>query len=149
MTDDQLIKVFFDLGLKTESVWAEPLFQPDSRPSFIIRNSPFYVKGISFLDIVYAVPRSLGGYEFREVVGRGGHSTYWIFSPQADNFDRFWPRLAELGCSYESSTIDPGPLLYVLDVPDTCDIGEVEAILEEGTKSGLWRWEEANVEHKR
>jgi hypothetical protein len=65
--DENLTKVYFDVGMETESLWAEPCVSSDSRPTFVLRNSPFAVKGLSFLDVVYAVPREgLGGYEFRE-----------------------------------------------------------------------------------
>ncbi len=101
--NENLVKVYFDLEDETESLWAEPCFNSDSPTTFKLRNSPFAVKGISFCDIVYAVPREMsGGYEFREVVARGGHSTIWVFENNEARgaFDVYWPRLEALGCSY-------------------------------------------------
>ena len=146
--EENFIKVYFDLGTETESLWAEPRFRPDSRPTFLLQNSPFYVKGISFLDIVSAVPRQDGGgYDFREIVGRGGHSTFWLFQSKGNRgFEAYWPRLEALGCSYEGSAQGPQQL-YAVDVPETVNIQDVRAILQEGRNNGVWTIEEAHIGH--
>lgn len=71
MDTSGLTKVFFKLdpaewhGLQTESLWAEPLAGTKNGDVFVIKNSPFYSREVSYLDVVKAVPREhTRGFDF-------------------------------------------------------------------------------------
>jgi len=145
VTEEPRVPVRFPLGpnechgQSSESVWTESL---DGK-RFVVLNTPFFIKGVSFEDQISAV---LGedGYTFREVVGRGGHSTYRIvvkggFAEASDEL----ARLEAMGCTWEDG---PGDLL-ALDVPPGADIEEVYASLEAGVDAGVWDFEEGHLGH--
>lgn len=145
MSDGIQVQVRFRLnpddeqGIETESLWTycelPGLFQ--------IRNSPFYVFGISSEDIVRA--DLVGdGLEFREIVARGGHSTYRIFMQgnrtiQGDDFQAYWLPIGALGASYENAN----NRFVAVDIPPGNNIAEICRHLEIGEKAGIWVFEEA------
>jgi hypothetical protein len=108
-----LVKVRFYLdptdwhGRPTEALWAEPLENATPGSAFQLRNSPLFVRGVSFLDTIRAVPSDdVERLEFAGVIDRSGHSTFMLLVPVVCSaFDQFWTRLEDLGCSYESKTI--------------------------------------------
>lgn len=125
----------------TESVWAE--YKTDD--VLVVRNSPFYAKGISCYDEVNFVDDE-GLLYFHEVVKKNGHSTYRILQQtpvQRENFEANWRPLQELGCSYESK-VDEGRALYSVDIPPEVNIRRAYDLLEQGEKEGVWVFEEAD-----
>ena len=74
-----LVKVFFKLddtdwhGYDTESVWAEKVSSNRCR----LRNTPFYIKGVSFHDVVF-VKKNNGNLIYESTSMLAGHSTYRI-----------------------------------------------------------------------
>ncbi len=95
---ENAIKMFFPINepavgsqpVVTESLWAEPLNSSPDCSLFRIKNSPFNVYEISFLDVVSGVAREDGaGYNFTYVVDRGGHSTYRIRIERPGSPDAF------------------------------------------------------------
>jgi hypothetical protein len=79
-----LIRIVFDLGenawhgFSTERVLAAPV----SEGRYQLRNSPFYARGVSFEDIVFAKPAADGSLVFAGTSIRSGHSTYRLFAKQ-------------------------------------------------------------------
>lgn len=157
--EERLVKVYFALTEPgahegtTESLWAKPITASADCCVFEIRNYPFSVYGISFLDIVRAVKRVDGaGYDFAGVVDRAGHSTYRLHVPKAmtaeakSNFERSWALLEELGCTYES-TSEGDKALYVIDVPKSTNVHQAYKIFDESEKAGIWVFEEAHCGH--
>jgi hypothetical protein len=149
-----LTLIFFKLdptdwhGLQTESLWAEPIAGTKEGGTFLVRNSPFYTRDVSYLDVVRAVPGiHTRGLDFAGLIDSKGHSTYRILV-QKDHceFEKYWKKLQDLGCTYESGTVRQGKL-YSLDVPDTTNIYEVNKLLEEGRKNDVWIFEEGRVGH--
>jgi hypothetical protein len=156
---DHLVKIFFRLdhtdwhGSSAETLWAEPLAGATVGSAFRLRNTPFYVRGVSFLDTVRAAAASDGpGLEFAGVIDRSGHSTYMLLVPPiCADFDKYWARLEALGCAYESAThrISLGErMLYAVDVPASSDIYAVYSILEEGERQNIWMFQEGHVGHE-
>jgi Domain of unknown function (DUF4265) len=149
-----LTRVFFMLdptdwhGLHTESLWAEPIAGAHGGDLFVVRNSPFYTRDVSYLDVVRAVPGiHIRGLDFVGLMGSRGHSTYrLLLQEEGGEFDQYWKRLQDLGCTYEWGTVIQGTL-YSVDVPDTTDIHEVYKILEEGQNDGVWMFDEGRVGH--
>lgn len=155
--DEGLAKVRFELddadwhNRPSETLWAEPVAD-STGGAFRLRNSPFFVRGVSYQDIVRAVPRADGpGLRFAGVIGYAGHSTYMLLvPPESRDFSAYWQRLSRLGCTFESThiTVSPGPrILYSVDVPATSDIYAVYAVLEEGERNHVWMFQEGHVGH--
>ena len=153
-----LTKMVFDLdpddchGRPAESLWVEPvLTETSDKVGFVLQNSPFYARGVSYLDTARGKAGD-GALEFDGVIARGGHSTYMILTlPVCPLFDAFWQRLKALGCSYESGSIKTGwgpRVLYSVDVPDTADIHGVHAVLNDGEKQTVWMFQEGHLGHK-
>ena len=145
VTDDNVEKIYFDLeedwhGYKSESVWGEVL---DSN-RYILRNVPFYVKGVSVEDHIRVMEKE-GQLWFEEVVKHSGHSTYRIIITGDNALPELneWASLEELGCTYEKGTGN----LYAVDVPPTTDIYAVYGLLEQGEKEGFWEFEEGHCGH--
>jgi Domain of unknown function (DUF4265) len=146
----ELVKVLFELdpadwhGESGENLWAKPL--ADTEEVFEIENSPFFAKGVSYLDLVRAVERD-GQYRFAGSVALSGHSTYrLIIGKHQEAFETWWKRLHELNCSFESGDFQ-GQRLLAVDVPASTDIFAVYKILEEGKKREIWLFEEGHVGH--
>ena len=142
MTDAKEL-VYFELdstdwhGRSNEGLWAEPV--GTTALTYRLMNSPFFAHGVSFLDIVRAVPLLHSrGLKFAGVVEHSGHSTYMILAPSnSAEFDKYWERLQKYGLTFESKTMKIGgeeKILYSVDVPDSADIYAIYYILEEGEK---------------
>lgn len=147
MNDAQPVQIRFPLdsddwhGYGNETVWAES----SDGVSFRVRNTPFFVKDVSFDDVISA-RLSLDGYDFDGVVERGGHSTYRIIPTESDDakVEGGLETLQALGCSWEHG---PGGLI-ALDVPPSSDIDHVYAALVAGVTGGTWDFEEGHVGHR-
>lgn len=85
---ESYVKVRFTLdpedwhGWSNEGLWAEPIVRGASGLVCRLMNSPFYIRSISYLDIVRALPvADAAEFAFADVIERGGHSTYMIACP--------------------------------------------------------------------
>lgn len=152
------LRVYFRLdptdwhGRSNEGLWAEPIENATPGTVFRLLNSPFFARGVSYLDIVQTAPRESGvGREFAGVVDRGGHSTYMILvPPESKQFPDLWEELRRLGCSYESMTINLSVgvrTLHSVDVPDVADIHAVYNVLKKGEANDSWMFQEGHAGH--
>jgi len=147
-----LVKVSFPLnsddwhGCSVETLWAKIVVAGSSVLIAELENSPFYFKGVSYLDRVTALYRG-GEFIFHETHTQSGHSTYRILTDKKADFENWWPKLSELGCSYESASERNDRMLYSVDVPPTANIHVVYAVLEAGLKEGVWYFEGGHVGH--
>lgn len=154
---ETLTKIRFELdvsdwhGHGSETLWAMPIPQTKRR-NFLIRNSPFFAKGINYLDVVTAKPTENNMvFDFMTVIKRGGHSTFMLLMETVETcVAAYWNLLEMLGCSYESMQIDLSigkRTLYSVDVPPTADVREVYKILERGEGEAVWLFQEgyANI----
>jgi hypothetical protein len=144
MPDDQLVRIVFPLdaeqsgGILTERLWAKPV----SRDTYVLDNSPFYVYGISYKDIVRAECKR-GEILFREVASRGGHSTYRLKLPPGKLHSYFldlWSPLKQFGCTYEGASGDSRR--YSVDIPPLVAVRRVYEILNDLEQSGICEFEE-------
>lgn len=129
-----------------ESMWALPVDEESEPAVFEVRNSPFYIKGVSFRDRVHArqIDGFPGAYEFIDIAERGGHSTYRIIPEElGEPFEKWWAKVAALGCTYESSNND-GFWLYAVDVPPSADIHKAYNLMMEAEDAGVWQFEEGH-----
>jgi hypothetical protein len=134
-------------GGSPERLWAKRL--PSDRAHFELHNSPFYAKGVSYMDVIEAEedPDCVGEFDYRRTLSSSGHSTYRILVPKnSESFAPWWGKLATLGCTYEFA--DEGTkLLYAVDVPPTANIFEVYQILEDGERQSVWAFDEGHCGH--
>jgi hypothetical protein len=85
-----MMKVAFDLdhadwhSHPAETLWADPV--PEISPNaFRLRNSPFFVRGVSYLDIVDTTPTEGDALvDFKRIIKRSGHSTYMILEKKTN-----------------------------------------------------------------
>jgi hypothetical protein len=151
-TIETMMRVSFDLdhtdwhGHPAETLWADPV--PMLGPyAFRLQNSPFFKRGIAYLDIVDTTPTEGDGlFDFKRVIRRSGHSTYMILVKEDEpRFSRYWNALQAHGCTYEwgehECTIGHRRL-YAVDVPSSADLDKVVAILERGHGDGTWMYQE-------
>jgi len=101
---------------------------------------------VSVEDIVFA-DQSDGFLDFREVLHKGGHSTYRLFlqggrTIQGEDFASLWKPISELGATYENAN----SRFVAVDIPPGKDIRTIYNHFEEGEKLGVWAFEEANYE---
>lgn len=147
------VKVLFELesgdwhGHGDETLWAELVARSDGR-AFRLLNSPFFARGVSYQDTVEAtlIDGSYLVFLFREVVKRGGHSTYMILSKiDEPRLEFYWSWLEKAGCSYESATVDLGigrRRLLSVDVPPSANLEDVYDLLERGEHDNVWMFQE-------
>jgi hypothetical protein len=156
---DNLRKIRFLLdpkdwhGQASETLWAEPIARATLGSAFALSNTPFFVRGVSFMDIVRATPATGAlELEFAGAIEHSGHSTYMLLvSPVNGGFDEWWAKLQSLGCTYESKrqrTSLGEKVLYAVDVPPSSDIYAVYHILKEGERKNIWMFQEGHVGHK-
>ena len=144
----QYVRITFQLdpankqGVKTESVWAEPV----EHGQFRIANSPFYVFGISSEDVV-AARETDGELIFEDVLSRGGHSTYRVFlhegrTIQSPEFMKYWTPISALGATLENANDH----FVAVDIPGDKDIRAICDLLDQGEQDMVWSFEEGNYE---
>jgi len=112
--------------------------------TYVLDNSPFDAYDVSFKDQVSAKYED-GMLVFQDVVKRGGHSTYRVKLNRGashDEFLRYWPPLALLGCTYEGAGRERR--LYSIDVPRSSAVQRVYEYLKEIKEKGVWEFEEAH-----
>lgn len=146
--DKTTAKVIFDLeeaswhGYATESLWARQV----AFDRFQLLNSPFFVFGVSFMDIIDAKNVMDRIFKFGGISESFGHSTYRVITAEDVDFEeagKFWEQLREHGCSWE---LGPGRLRSV-DVPPVAPIYDVYKIFEEAEALGIWDFEEGHCGH--
>jgi len=131
-------------GHSFESLWATKLEDGIYR----VENSPFFVKGLAFEDIVETQVAD-GANLFVKTVTSSGRSTYRIIPNEGTDeakFDSFWTPLKGEGCTYEQGNF--GYDIYSVDVPDVADIHKVFALLETGLSNSVWDFEEGCCCHR-
>lgn len=125
----------------TESVWVQEL--PDG--NFLVENVPFFAKNLSCGDIVSAEAID-GTLKLKDIVGRGGHSTYRVYCEkgrQDAGVQQLLERLRETHCDIEPATDN----LVAIDVLPEADIYQVYGLLEDAEKSGLIDFQEGHCGH--
>ncbi|MFD3961657.1 MULTISPECIES: DUF4265 domain-containing protein [Streptomyces] len=121
---ERLYKVAFDLPDKTAD-WArassERLWtgKTSVQMEVQVRNTPFYVKGIAFGDIVRVrADHERREFVFEEFVSEAGHSTVRVIIKDDDARDMIDAMLRGFECSWE---IDTTGYLWAIDVPPHVD----------------------------
>ncbi|GAB3931467.1 hypothetical protein GCM10029976_035600 [Kribbella albertanoniae] len=152
-TSVKLYKVAFDLPediahwarASAERLWVE---KTDRKLEVRVRNTPFYVKGVAFGDLVKVKPdgerREL---VFDEFVSESGHSTVRVIIKDPDSIGLVNDLLRGLECSWE---IDSSELLWAIDVPPQIDYRSLRLSLLDLNSKGKIGIEEGAIasEHR-
>jgi hypothetical protein len=158
--DENYIKLRFFLdpadwhGSSAELLWTEPIWGGTTKV-FRLMNSPFFARGVSYLDVVRAIPAPDGlGLDYAGTIEKSGHSTIWLMVPSGPpaGFHNYWVSLQKLHCNYEGefmNTAGGGQTLYAIDVRPEADIGSVLSIIEEGQANNVWNFQIGDLVHKR
>lgn len=136
--DERMSKVLFQIEEdKAESLWAISLGQNLYR----LENSPWWAHGVSWKDIIEAVPDEADGLPvFRRVVEKSGNRTLrLLLDPPAAQFPNsrgILDKVVELGCSYEGSNRK----FSAINIPATIELRRICDFLTESDN----QWEHAD-----
>jgi len=129
---ERLYKVAFDLPEETahwarasaERLWTG---KTSVKMEVQVRNTPFYVKGVSFGDIVRVrADHERREFVFEEFISESGHSTVRIIIKGDGMGGEVDTMLRSYGCSWE---IDATGSLWAIDVPPLVDYSSMRAAL--------------------
>ena len=141
------VKVWLNLpegwhGHGKEGLWCEEI----GVDKYLLRNTPFYASGLSLNDEILAnFNEQVNLIIFEKILKKSGHSTYrcMVGPERSKALQKYIDKLNEMDCWYESAII--GELeLFAFDVPPHVDIELVYKVLDDGLKSGVWDFEEAD-----
>ena len=125
--------------IEVEFIWADRL--GDNR--YQIKNFPFFAYGVSFDDIVEALPKyDDDPYPYlTSVIQKSGHRTLRIILDESakasERSKSLLAHLASIGCGYEGTN---GETYFVINVQPHCDFDAVRDFLNEENI----RWEYAD-----
>jgi len=151
--DKDYVRVCFETdsdglgGGSPERLWAKRMSEAEL--CFRLQNSPFYAKGVSYLDVVEASenPDYPGEFQYVKTLRPSGHSTYRLLVDKGSaGFIQWWEPLKQLGCTYEYSD-EGAKLLYAVDVPESTDVVRVYRILQAGENESVWVFDEGHCGH--
>ena len=138
--EDSLVKVHFELhepemGVGGESLWGAPV----GPNLYELRNSPWHVRTVNWLDVVEAIPEAEDQLpEFVRVHKRSGHRTIhvYIFDDGQGKKDEILQRCNELGSTWEGMD----NRMYALDFPPEIDVDPAIEYLESLREAGVATW---------
>jgi len=122
-----------------ETLWAREV-EPGL---FGIDNVPFYVRGVSWKDVV-DVEEQENELHFKSVVRPSGHSVLRIIVYDLPAVEELRESLRGLGCSSEASHIEG---FLAVDVPPSVSLDEVRRFLDPGEAAERWEYEEGSLRH--
>jgi uncharacterized protein DUF4265 len=151
-SESNLVKIGFPMmrdhdnwpPYEKEWVWASPL----GDDLFQLDNSPWYVRGVSWKDIVRAELDADGCWNFIEVVTASRHSTIRVFAMEATEAEmqELLSKLNRLGCTYEGESGLKS--MIAIDIPPESDYSPIVALLKEGESAEKWGYEEGCLYHQ-
>jgi len=133
------------MGIGGESLWAAPV----GPNLYELRNSPWHVRTVNWLDVVEAVPEAEDQRpEFVRVHRRSGHRTIhvYILNDGQNRNDEILKQCNELGCTYEGMD----NRMYALDSPPGIDINPAIEYLRSLREASVadWRMNESEMAHR-
>ncbi|MGY0460557.1 DUF4265 domain-containing protein [Kitasatospora sp. cg17-2] len=145
---ERLYKVAFDLPERTadwanasvERLWAG---KTSRQMEVQIRNTPFYVKGVSLGDVVRVRPdHERRELVFEEFVSEGGHSTIRVIISDDSARDSIEATISEYECPWE---IDSTGYLWAIDIPPSVDYSAIRNSLLVASGEGKIGIEEGSI----
>jgi hypothetical protein len=138
--ENDLVKVHFelpepDMGISGESLWAAPV----GTNLYELRNSPWHIRSVNWLDVVEAIPRNESEWpEFVRVRKRSGHRTIHVYILEAGK-----ARKEEIldSCNRLGSTSENmDGTMYALDFAPGIDVAPTIEYLESLKAQDLADW---------
>lgn len=120
-----------------ESLWAVP----QAGDTLVVDNIPFFVRGVSFGDVI-TTAKAGDVLFFEKVVHYSGHSTLRLIFFDDSKARSTLSRLESMGCEWEESHVD---CLFSVDIPPSLCYQEVASLLSEATDAGVLEFEEAAI----
>src|SRR4026208_1081710 len=118
---EPLSKIGIQTDDRVETLWAEPVGVNQYR----LDNSPFFAYGVSWQDVIEAVPGESGMPIMRRVIAKSGHRTIRIILAADARIDpnaqSVLKGVKAFGCSYEGVT---GRYVSI-DIPPEVDLQSV------------------------
>ena len=151
MADDEsnLVKVHFDLQEPEMGVGGESLWAAEVGPNlYELRNSPWHVRTVNWLDVVEASPEAEGKLpEFVTVHKRSGHRTihFYVFDTGQSSKQEILDTCNQLGATYEGMD----DRMYALDFAPEIDIAPAIEYLESLQDRELMTWRLNDYVHGR
>ncbi len=146
--DKNYVHIVFDLQpdahgwppVGSERMWAMKTGEGEYR----LESVPFYVRGVSYGDIVSASEKEEHGILFFDkVLKDSGHFTIrLLIQDENDNTDNVLKSfLRQNGADIEN--VRKG--FFAVDIPPSSDIEKIREYLKEGEEKGDWAYEEGKV----
>ena len=120
-----------------ETLWANPL----GGNLYRLDNTPLFAYGVSWKDVVEAVPQQGALPLFTRVVEKSGHRTVRVILQNADELERLKSGMLALGCSFEGAWSK----LIGIDIPAGASLEAVRGFLVDGG----YEWEHADPTYDR
>jgi hypothetical protein len=138
--EDDLVKVHFelkepDMGSSGESLWAAPV----GSNLYELRNSPWHVRTVNWLDVVEAIPEAEDlRPEFVRVHERSGHRTIHLFISDVGQSSSkvILHKCNQLGATYEGMN----NRVFALDFAPEIDIAPAIQYLQSMQECGWADW---------
>ncbi|WP_406700127.1 DUF4265 domain-containing protein [Singulisphaera sp. Ch08] len=122
----------------SERVWAK-----EARDGgYLIDNIPFFASQATYGDVIDVEYRDGEAYFLRTREWSKNSLLRVIFFDNQDP-SPLRSELSRLGCETELSEINT--TLLAINVPPNIDMGSVRGLLEDGSRKGLWDYEEAII----
>ncbi|MCI0358766.1 MAG: DUF4265 domain-containing protein [Planctomycetaceae bacterium] len=118
-----------------EGVWADEA----GEGKFVLDNIPFFARQATLGDVV-SVNRIGDELFYDSTEQPSGNSLVRVVMFGGRDPQELRSRLRAIGCSSELSHL---PSLFAVNVPPSVDIGQVRALLDEGSALDQWDYEEA------
>lgn len=132
MTSKNQVKIRITTKGENETVWATHIDNNHYR----IDNSPFFAYGISWEDIVEALPDKTGFLTFRKIVKKSGNRTIRVADTENNLPNDLFKDIERLGCSLEGANHK-----YIcINIPSKI---ELEKAIDYLNLNG-YRWEHAD-----
>lgn len=106
-----------------------------------IENIPYYAKSLSYHDVIQVRKDQNGRMIIKDVVSRGGHSTYRCYLRKditEEHFRDHFGKLEKNGCTFERAT----SAIFTINIPPRADFWKVYEELQNGEMSEIWDFEE-------
>ncbi len=131
----QLIKLIFDLEVKddwppvaAESLWLEP-----ARSGYRVKSFPFFLRGISYDDVVKVVRLDEVHGRITSIQERSGNSTVWVYFREGVNEADILGGFENSKIGYSGGTI---PGYYAVNVPSDVPLACFNEIVAGSEEAG-------------
>jgi hypothetical protein len=135
------IKIFFELNQENdwppyavESMWGVHL----DKDLYQLDNTPFYIRGVSYKDIVIAIKDTEGILQFQKISKESGHSTIRVYLFNELDEELFIKQVNNLNCSIEKFDSH----FFAIDIPPEIKLKCILDFLKNKEKENILEYEE-------